>query len=176
MRIVSTLTRDEIAGQICELINKYNGWARRFTPARLKATDTTYVVELVGNKVAGVGGMRKLSNAQTEFMHLCVRPEFRRLGIANLLSKKRLCLLETPIALSYIRSDNIPSINNSIKSGFVPIKADYKKGGYNILTSKRGYSLLTFIRFKNEGSNTTLRNVFKEILHGTLFIGSYSTV
>lgn len=165
MKIVTTLARSKIAEQICELVNKYNGWARRFTPASLGATNTVYVVELIGGKVIGVGGMRKLSNAQTEFMHLCVRPEFRRLGIASALSRRRLEILETPVAISHIRSDNIPSVKNSLKSGFVPIKAD----------TRRGYSLLTFARFKDNDSNAVLHNALKGILNGLLHTGRHNT-
>ncbi len=164
MRIVSTLKQDEIAGQICDLLNEYNGWTRRFTPARLKTTNTVYVIELVGSVVAGVGGLKKLNDTQSEFMHLCVRPEFRRLGIASRLAKKRLELLSTPIAISHIRSDNVPSIRNSLKAGFVPVKADLKGR----------YSLLTFVRFKNESSNIVLRNILKEATNGTIRTESYN--
>lgn len=165
MKIVSTLTKSKIVEQVCELVNKYNGWARRFTPARLRATDTVYVVEIIGDIVIGVGGMKKLNNVQTEFMHLCVKPEFRRLGIASTLSRRRLEILETPVAISHIRSDNIPSVKNSLKSGFVPIKAD----------PRRGYSLLTFARFKDNSNNIMLRNALKEILNGLLRTKGYDT-
>ncbi len=161
MKIISTLTKSEIAGQICELINKHNGWYRRFTPANIEVTNNLYVVELLGNKVIGVGGMRKLSNIHTEFMHLCVRPEFRRQGIAIKLSIKRLNLLETPIALSYIRNNNIPSMMNSLKSGFVPIEE----------SRKRGYNILTFVRFKDESDNVALQSILKETLNGVLYTG-----
>lgn len=164
MKIVSTLKQDEIVGQICELLNRYNGWTRRFTPARLKATNAVYVIELVGSVIAGVGGLKKLNDAQSEFMHLCVRPEFRRLKIASRLSKRRLELLSTPIAISHIRSDNVPSIRNSLKTGFVPIKADLKEG----------YSLLTFARLKDENSNTILRNTLKEAINGTIRTEGYN--
>lgn len=165
MKIVGTLTRGKIVEQICELVNKYNGWPRRFTPANLRTTSTVYVVEIARDVVIGVGGMKKLNCIQTEFMHLCVRPEFRRMGIANTLSRRRLEILETPIAISHIRSDNIPSVKNSLKSGFVPIKAHLK----------RGYSLLTFTRFKDDISNTILRDAFKEMINGLLRAGSYNT-
>lgn len=165
MKIVNTLKRDEIVGQICDLINKYNGWARRFTPARLNTTNAVYAVEMVGNLVVGVGGLKKLNDAQSEFMHLCVRPEFRRLGIASRLSKRRLELLNTPIVISHIRSDNIPSISNSLKTGFVPVKA----------VLKGEYSLLTFARFKDENSNAVLRNILKEALNGTIHTECYNT-
>lgn len=165
MKIVSVLKQDEIVGQICGLINRYNGWARRFTSAHLRATGATYVIELVGNLVVGVGGLKRLDNTQSEFMHLCVRPEFRRLGVASRLSKRRLELLNTPIAMSHIRSNNIPSIRNSLKTGFFPVKMD----------PKEGYSLLTFARFKDESSNMVLKNALKEALDGTIRTESHNT-
>lgn len=158
MEIVGVLGTDKTVEQICYLINKYNGWARQFTPHNLRATNTIYVVSLFEDTVIGVGGLKKLNDTQTEFMHLCVRPEFRRLGIASRISKRRLELLDTPVAISHIRSDNMPSIKNSLKSGFVLISS----------TPKRDCSILTFARFKSDELNRLLKCVSGEILNGIL--------
>ncbi len=108
-----------ISTQIAGLINDYNGLAEPKTRAAILQSRTDYVVETHGKLVIAAVGLNKNSYTLTEIKHLVVRPEWRKKGVAQFVTKRALSLVTTPMAYATIRENNIASLKLFEKLGFI---------------------------------------------------------
>lgn len=116
-----TLTDDEMACQIANMINKYNKWSTVFSALSIKMTDARYFVELVGDRVVGCTSTVHDYPTLTKIQHICVLPEYRNKGIAKKLTELAISVVKTPYVYMTIREDNVASLKlaNSLRFRYV---------------------------------------------------------
>jgi len=128
-----TLSTEEISRQIAELLNNNNKLTRYHSIHTLKLDKGAYFVDIVGGQVIGCSAIHQENDQLTRQFHLCVHPNFRRLGIGRKLKLAALAHIVTPYVYITIREDNIASINLNMSLGFVLVKKDWA-GDHNVLT------------------------------------------
>lgn len=106
----TTLTNNEIARQIADMINRYNRWYASFSERSILHGPTRYFVETVHSKIVGCAGIARESPSTSKLIHVCTLPECRGMGIAKKLSECAIASTDTEYIYMTIREDNIPSI------------------------------------------------------------------
>jgi len=128
---VSVSTQD-MATQIANLINKYNQWYTTYTPASISIMPANYFVVLNIDKVIGCSANIKEYPTLSKIMHVCVVPEFRNKGIAKSLVELAIQNCDTDYVYMTIRKDNIPSLRMANSLGFKFIKQDWFKDHWTL--------------------------------------------
>lgn len=101
-----------IREQICNLLNDYLFSDYRLTPDSILLTKFLYTTRYVDNEtvVVGVGGYFRKNNGWTVLKHLVVHPDFRRQGIAQELTRRRVEICTTPMLYAIINTTNKASL------------------------------------------------------------------
>lgn len=131
-----TLSGEEIAHQVAELLNAHNQLRKRHSGYTILASRGAYFVDIVGGQVIGCQAILRENDQLTRLFHLCVHPDWRRRGLARKLKLAALSNVRTPYAYVTIREDNVASINLNQSLGFVFVKKDCV-GDHHVLTLGR---------------------------------------
>jgi ribosomal protein S18 acetylase RimI-like enzyme len=131
-KFLLTTTNTGVAAQIAWLLNLGGQLAYAQTEQTVLKSHITYVVEMYGEKVAGVIGL-EFKGHTTELKHLCVHPDFRCKGIGIKLLQKGFDYAETKTVYGTVRSDNLSNIRNNLRLGFKPICKHLGRHGRTIL-------------------------------------------
>jgi len=133
-----TISANDIASQIAELINNGKQVWYHLTAFSILNGPVKFLIEIDKDKVIGVIGLDKKNNYVTELKYLCIHPDYRRCG----LGKKMLYLgaksAPTKFVYGTVRSDNHTNIRNNFRCGMKPV------GKYR----GRGCSIIIFARRK----------------------------
>lgn len=113
-----SLTSKEMSVQIANMVNMYNRWYTRFSPGGIALTPARYFVEVYGNKVVGCSSTLREYKNLSKIQHICVLPEYRRLGIAKRLAKLAIENSDTEYVYMTIREDNTASLAMAQSLGF----------------------------------------------------------
>jgi len=136
-KILLTTSNRDVAAQIAYLLNIGGQLAYNQSEQSVMHSPITYVVEMYGNQVAGVIGLRCSGNV-TELKHLCVHPSFRNKGIGLKLLKKGVEYATTNIVYGTVRSDNLTNIRNNLRVGMKPVcKHRGRRGATIIIFARR---------------------------------------
>ena len=128
---VSVSTQD-MATQIADLINRYNQWYTTYTPMAISIMPANYFVTLDIDRVIGCSANIKEYPTLSKIMHVCVVPEFRNKGIAKSLVELSIQNCDTDYVYMTIRKDNIPSLRMANSLGFKFIKQDWFKDHWTL--------------------------------------------
>ncbi|MEA3296159.1 MAG: GNAT family N-acetyltransferase [Patescibacteria group bacterium] len=131
-----SLTNEEIARQIANLINKYNYLYVRHNRFTIITHIISYFVEIFGNQVVGCTGIIKENVNWSIIKHVCVEPKFRRKGIASKLINLAIQNCKTRYVYMIIRENNIASLCMANKLGFTIIKQELSKDYYLMVVGK----------------------------------------
>lgn len=131
-----SLPAEEIARQVADLLNKHNKLRMRHSVWSLMNSAAAYFTEIYGDRVVGCSAILRETEDVTRQFHLCVHPDFRRMGIARKLKRTSLSHVETPFVYVTIREDNIASITLNVSEGFKIIKKDWSQDHYVLLLAK----------------------------------------
>jgi ribosomal protein S18 acetylase RimI-like enzyme len=139
-----SVSEQDMAMQIADMLNRYNGWATRFSAQSLLMTPARYFVELENTIVVGCASHLKEYETLTKIQHICVLPSHRRRGIAARLTELAIDNSETEFVYMTIREDNAASLKLAISLGFKYITKHWF----------RDHWTLTYGRRKNHGSRS----------------------
>ena len=131
-----TLSAGEISQQVAELLNTHNQLRTQHNAHTVMGMKGAYFVDIISGQVVGCSAILRENAQVTRQFHLCVRPEFRRQGIARKLKLAALRNVSTPYVYVTIREDNVASINLNTSIGFVFVKKDWAHDHY-VLTLGR---------------------------------------
>ena len=132
-----SLTNEEIAKQIANLLNKYNRLYIRHNGFTIAARATDYFIEVFGDKVVGCTSITKKNSDWSVIKYVCVKPEFRRKGIADKLINLAIQNCKTKYIYMTIREDNIASLHMANKLGFTTIKQEWSKDHYLMVVGRK---------------------------------------
>lgn len=132
-----SLTNEEIAKQIANLINKYNYLYVKHNGFTIATHTTNYFVEIFGNKVVGCTGIIEENANWSIIKHVCVEPKFRKKGIARKLINLSIQNCKTRYIYMTIREDNIASLYMANKLGFTVIKQEWSKDHYLVVVGRK---------------------------------------
>jgi ribosomal protein S18 acetylase RimI-like enzyme len=132
-----TLSQDELAEQIANLLNIGNQLAYFVSPEKIKTSSIEYIVELDRNKVVGVIGVEKKNKYVTELKHLCVDPNYRGQHIGKKLLSLGVNQAKTKIVYGTVREDNKVNINNNLSVGLEPVARYSGRNCYIIIFARR---------------------------------------
>jgi ribosomal protein S18 acetylase RimI-like enzyme len=118
----TTLPAEEIAQQVADLLNKYNKLRVHHSGYSIMNSSADYFAEIYGDRVVGCSAIIRETEEVTKQFHLCVAPEFRRLGVARKLKRRSMSYVKTPYVYVTIREDNPASIALNDSEGFLLIK------------------------------------------------------
>ena len=147
-----TLSAEEISQQVAKLLNTHNQLKTRHNTHTVMEMRGAYFVDVIAGQVVGCSAILRENAQVTRQFHLCVRPEFRRQGIARKLKLAALRNVSTPYVYVTIREDNVASINLNASLGFVFVKKDWARDHY----------VLTLGRMMTDARSTTGRLDIKE--------------
>jgi ribosomal protein S18 acetylase RimI-like enzyme len=128
-----TLPRNELAGQIAKLLNENNKLTVHHTANTILTSRANYFVDVVNGIVIGCVALQKENALFTRQFHMCVHPNFRRLGIAKRLSQAAVNSADTQYVYTTIREDNAASLNLNKNLGFTIIGGVWVND-HNVLT------------------------------------------
>ena len=132
-----SLTNEEIAKQIANLINKYSCLYVKHNGFTIAGRTTNYFVEIFGNEVVGCASITKENDNWSIIKYICVKPEFRRKGIANKLVSLSIQNCKTKYVYMTIREDNAASLHMASKLGFATIKQEWSRNHYLIIVGRK---------------------------------------
>lgn len=132
-----SLTSEEIAKQIANLINKYNRLYIRHNGFTIAARTTDYFIEVFGDKVVGCASITKENNEWSVIKYVCVEPKSRGKGIASKLVSLSIQNCKTKYVYMTIREDNIASLYMANKLGFTTIKQEWSRDHYLIIVGRK---------------------------------------
>lgn len=118
-----SISEPEIARQIAEMVNRYNGWYTRFSAYSLERTYGRYFAEVYGDKVVACVGAMKEYPTLSKLFHICVLPEFRKRKLASKLVEMAIAHCDTEHVYMTVREDNVPSLRMAESLGFTLIKS-----------------------------------------------------
>jgi len=105
-----SLSSNEMAIQIANMINRYNRWGMSFSDKAILLSTSRYFVEVERDKVVGCASHIKEDDKLTKIQHVCVLPTHRGKGIAKKLVNLSIDNCQTEYVFMTIREDNLPSI------------------------------------------------------------------
>ena len=126
-----------VANQIANMLNRYNRWATTFSAMSILSLPTKYFVEMHNNRVIGCAGIQRDYATTTKIQHICVLPEFRKLGIAKMLVNRSLAEVITEFAYMTIREDNVASLTMAESSGFRYISKHWFRDHWTLTYAKQ---------------------------------------
>jgi ribosomal protein S18 acetylase RimI-like enzyme len=132
-----SLSRQEMAAQIADLINRYNRWYTRHTAFGIGVLPARYFVEISDGRVVGCAACQKEYPTLSKIFHICVDPRYRKKGIAEKLTRMAIAACDTEHVYMTIREDNVPSLKLAQKLGFVFVKKHWFKDHYTITVGRR---------------------------------------
>ena len=132
-----SLTNEEIAKQIANLINKHNCLYVKHNGFTIASRTTDYFVEIFGNEVVGCASITKENNNWSVIKYVCVKPEFRRKGIANKLVSLSIQNCKTKYVYMTIREDNTASLRMANKLEFATMKQEWSRNHYLIIVGRK---------------------------------------
>jgi ribosomal protein S18 acetylase RimI-like enzyme len=132
-----SLTNEEIAKQIADLINKHNCLYVKHNGFTIASRTTDYFVEIFGNEVVGCASITKENNNWSIIKYVCVKPEFRRKGIANKLVNLSVQNCKTKYVYMTIREDNVASLRMANKLEFTIMKQEWSRNHYLIVVGRK---------------------------------------
>lgn len=132
-----SLTNEEIAKQIANLVNRYNCLYVRHNGFTIAARTTNYFVEVFGDKIVGCTGITKENVDWSVIKYVCVEPKFRKNGIASKLISLSIQNCKTKFIYMTIRKNNIPSLCMANKLGFTTIRQEWSKDHYLIVVGRK---------------------------------------
>ena len=131
-KFMLTSTNRAVAAQVGSLLNLGGQLLYGQTEWSVLANNTTYVIEMAGEQVAGVIGLEVKTQQVTELKHLCVHPDYRRKGLGLKLLRKGTEYATTEFVYGAVRSDNVGNIKNNFRAGFKPV-AKHRGRGCDII-------------------------------------------
>ena len=133
-----SLSTDEMSMQIAELINTHNQLYKKHTRYSVQNSIAKYFVEVINDRVIGCTALIKEEINLSRNFHTCVRPEFRRKGIARKLKLLAIQNCDTGYIFSTVREDNIPSINMNLSLGYVFVNRIWYRDHYVLTLGRSG--------------------------------------
>lgn len=127
-----SLSSSEIATQIAGLLNHYNKLTVKHSCGSIQGSLANYFVEVDKDKVVGCVATVKTSENLSLIKHICVHPNYRRLGIAKKLTSLAIEKSPTTYINMTIRSDNVPSQIMAKSLGFVLVERR-KAGDHDVI-------------------------------------------
>jgi predicted acetyltransferase len=138
MSIFISLSEQELAIQIANLLNKYNKLTRKHDSQTILNPSTDYFVELRDGKVVGCVGLTKESSLLSKLHHLSVDSSFRRQGIATKLINMALSNCVTGNIYATVREDNIESTKLMLKNNFKCVNITHNGQTHILRFGRRG--------------------------------------
>lgn len=125
----------ELAAQVATLLNKHNKLYYFVTPKRVLKGKVDYLVELLGDIVIGVIGLRyEYRSESIEICHLCVHPAARGQGLAKKLISRAIEIAPRERLWCHVREENVASIKAFERHGFKTQRERFKHDGSWMLT------------------------------------------
>jgi ribosomal protein S18 acetylase RimI-like enzyme len=106
-----SVSDQDMAIQISDMLNRYNRWATIFSAQSLLMTSARYFVELDGSIITGCASSIRDYDTLTKIQHICVLPSYRKRGIAKRLTNLAIKYSETEFVYMTIREDNVASLS-----------------------------------------------------------------
>jgi len=131
-----TLSADEMAAQIADMLNKHNKLTVTYSGPSLFYSAGKYFTEVEGNRVVGCIAIVPEPDI-TRLCHVCVLPEKRRQGLAKKLMNIAIRNSTTPNVYGTIREENTASLKMVYSLGFVYVKKDWHQDHYVITVGRR---------------------------------------
>lgn len=122
--------------QISNMINRHNRWRKVFSPKELMYNKATYIAIMYEKVIIACAGVYRESPTVSKIQHVCVLPEFRRMGAAVSMVNYITNLCHTDYVYMTIRCDNTSSILMALRTGFI----------YHGRTWSTDHWTLTFVR------------------------------
>lgn len=120
-----SMTSQEISNQIADMINRYNRWSKIFSASSIMSTNAKYFVEVERSNVVGCVACLAEYPTLSKIHHVCVLPEYRRLGLGKKLVRIAIEHCDTDYVYMSIREDNEPSIRLAESLGFTYVRQDW---------------------------------------------------
>jgi ribosomal protein S18 acetylase RimI-like enzyme len=131
-----TLSAEEMASQIADMLNKHNRLTVTHSGPSLIYAPGKYFAEVEGDRVVGCIAIVPEKDI-TRLCHVCVLPEKRRSGIARKLMNIAIKNSPTPYIYGTIREENMASLNMVYSLGFVFVKKDWHQDHNVIMVGRR---------------------------------------
>lgn len=123
MAFYITLSEDSIAEQIALLLNQHNKLKKVHNVYSILNGTSDYFIETHLDRVIGCAALDDALYAEhSRIKHVCVAPEYRRMGIAKKVINTAINNCSTKYVYATIRQENLPSLNLWASLGFVYIK------------------------------------------------------
>lgn len=132
----TSLSSLEIANQIAEMLNKHNRLTTKHYGPGVATSAGKYFVEIDRDKVIGCVAIIQESPDLSKLFHACVRPEYRKHGIARKLMQIAIGQCKTSHVYGTIREDNAASLAMVRNLGFVFVKKEWHYD-HNVITVGR---------------------------------------
>ena len=132
-----SLNNRSIATQVAAMINTHNKWATTFSANSIIASASHYFIELHLDKVVGCAGGTKTHPNLTKIQHICVLPQYRRVGIGKKLTDTVIKNCETDYVYMTIREDNMASIAMANSLGFIYTQKHWFRNHWTYTYSRR---------------------------------------
>lgn len=132
-----SVSRENIAGQVADLVNRYNRLYVTHTPYSIMKSKPKYFVHLEGDRVIGCAACLAEYPTLSKIMHVCVHPDRRRSGIAQKLVTQAISACTTENVYATIRENNVASRRLMTKIGFVQVKITPSKDHYIVVYGRR---------------------------------------
>lgn len=131
------LSAESMASQIAKMLNKYNRLYKSHTGWSISQEPIRYFVEVVGNRVIGCAGLMQEREDLSKILHVCVKPEYRKRGIAKKLIQVALDNCKTMLIYMTIREDNTASLRMAESMKFIPVNKYWSKDHNVVIMGRR---------------------------------------
>jgi len=142
-KFVLTISNNEIAKQIADLLNSGKQLWFHQMPQGILGNPIEYLVELDQQKVIAVVGLELKAPQVTEIKHLVVHPDYRKRGLGKKMLEFAIMHAKTNYVFGTVGVDNVENIRNNFRVGMVPI------GKYR--NNRR--MIIVFARRRSNGAN-----------------------
>ena len=132
-----SMSNQEVAAQVSDMVNKYNKWYMRFSAQSILMMPARYFIEVEGPLVVGCASSIKDYPALTRIQHICVLPTHRKRGIARKLTEIAIKRCDTEYVYMTIRDDNFASIGLATSLGFVYVKKHWFRDHWTLTFGRR---------------------------------------
>ncbi|MBL0687597.1 MAG: GNAT family N-acetyltransferase [Sulfurospirillum sp.] len=119
MNLFLTVSEQNIASQIANLINTHNGWQINYNSQSILNSSIKYFVELNQNLIIGCIGLQYENTLNSRIIHLCVHNLYRRKGIGKKLVATAIDNCSTNKISTNIRNTNFNSLYLFYRLGFI---------------------------------------------------------
>ena len=123
-----SLSEEEMAFQIANMLNAYNKLYVKHTTASIRNGVSKYFVEITSpSQVIGCAGLTKEYPVLSRIHHICIHPNHRKKGIAKKLINIAMSNCDTEYVYMTIREDNKPSIAMAFSMGFIYVNKAWSR-------------------------------------------------